>query len=262
MSIKEMLEAQGFLSVALPNAEITPLQILQKSDQGLKRLNDRINFLFESSQAAPPPVKKDIPVASINGTFTLTMDINTSLSFLEALKNLIGINLALKFEYKNDDQLVFAFESPTMDEITSFGELDRFMNSSVVVDGNFGDLLKSDDFYVITATLKSKKFSVGIVDTSVHNGSIDLPNIKGLLESDLTLDRNKNEKRGMNYEGDVPLVFGVQAARILYDKPGIAGLFGKKGTFSIKEVAGLIVRSSEAVPIDLLKTADQTLRLD
>ena len=130
------------------------------------------------------------------------------------------------------------------------------------MDGNFGDSLKSDDFYVITATLKSTKFSVGIVDTSVHNGSIDLPNIKGLLESDLTLDRNSNEKRGINYEGAVPLIFGVQAAQILYDKPGIAGLFGKKGTFRIKEVSGLVVRSSEAIPIALLKTPDQTLRLD
>lgn len=256
-----MIDAQGFLSVALPNAEIRPLQILRKSNHDLKRLNDSITFLFESSQAAPPPIKKDIPVAGINGTLTLATNINTSLSFLEALKNLIGINLALKFEYKNDDQLVFAFESPTMDEITSFGELDRFMNTSVVVDGNFGDSLKSDDFYVITATLKSTKFSVGIVDSSLHAGGIDLPNIKGLLDSDLTLDRNTNKKRGINYEGDVPLVFGVQAAQILYDKPGIAGLFGKKGTFRIKEAAGLVVRSTEPLPIILLKTLDQTLRL-
>jgi hypothetical protein len=261
MTIKEMLESQGFLSVALPNADISPLQILQKSNHELKRRNDNITFLFESSQAAPPPVKRNIPVAGINGTLTLTADINASLSFLDALKNLIGVNLALKFEYKNDDQLVFAFESPTMDEITSFGELDRFMNTSVVVDGNFGTALKSDDFYIITSTLKSKKFSVGIVNSSLHAGGIDLPNIKGLLDSDLTLDLNKNEKRGINYEGDVPLIFGVQAAQILYNKPGIAALFGKKGSFRIKESTGLVVRSTELLPVVLLKMPDQKLRL-
>lgn len=228
----------------------------------MSRRNDNIIALFESSQVGPPPIKKDAPTPNLTGTLTLKTDFNSSIGFLEGLKNLIGVNLAVKYQYNNDDALVFSFENPQLDQITSFVELDRFINTSKVIDGSFGEALKDSDIYIITAVLKSNKFSVGIVDTSKHGGNLDLPNIKGLIDSDLTLDRNKNEKRGMEYAGATPLVFGVQAVQLLYDKPALAWLTGKKGVFRIKESVGMIVRKSEKVKVTTLTTPDNMLRLE
>lgn len=253
MKIKEMLEAQGFLPVALPNSEIQPLQILQKSKGALKRLNDTLMSLFESSRVGAPPIRKNVVVPNVNGTFVVKSDFNASLSFLTGLKDIIGMDLGAKFKYNDEDQLVFAFENPTLDEINTFGELHDFLYNSTLKGNDFAQQLLDDEFYVITAVLKSTKFSVGIVNSPSISAGIDLPNIKDLIESELTYDHSTNEKRGMVYEGETPLVFGVQAARIFYDKPFLSGAFGGKGKFRIKDVQGIIVRSSEKTKITLLK---------
>ena len=261
MQLKDLLKNEGYLTMALPADDIEVQQILiEDSLGGLKRLPDKVFKIFkQGDEAALPITKKDITVSNISGSVILTSDIKASIGFMEDLVKKIGVSLGFKFDISSDEQLVFMFESPLKDEISSFIDLDKYLNDATVNEGTFGDKLKDNDIYIITAVLKSFNFAIGIIDKNNVSTALTLPSIKDFVEGSITASKNSDIKRVYQYKGEKALIFGVQAVQVLYNKTFWQGLFGKKGNFKLIDTTGVIVRDDENVKVKLLKTASNFL---
>lgn len=191
-------------------------------------------------------------VTGFSGTAATHTEASISIGFLDELVKKIGVSLGFKLKASAGEEIVFLFESPLKDEIRSFIDLDEYLNDSSVIEGNFGNMLKSNDIFIITAVLKSSKFAFGIVDKSKLSSSLELPSIKDFVEGNFTLSKDGSTQRVYQYDGEKPLVFGVQAVQVQYDRTLGQLLFGRKGVFSMVNTKGVIVRDDEDIKVMLL----------
>ncbi len=253
MQLKDLLKNQGYLTIALPADDIEPQQILVKDNNGgLKRLPDKVYKLFRSDENALPTTKKNATVTNISGSVVTHSEAKVSFGFLEALVKKIGIELSFNVDRTSDDQLVFMFESPKKDEISSFVDLDSFLNTAVLNEGTYSDMLKDNDIYIITAVLKSANFTIGLVDADKLSTALTLPSIQEFVDAKITAAKDSDHKRVIEYKGDKELVFGVQAVRVLYERTFGQKLTGKKGLFRVVNTEGVIVRDDEDTKVTLL----------
>jgi hypothetical protein len=254
MKFKDLLAKEGFLPVALPADDYQVQQILIKDDKKvLKHLPDKVFKLFKQGENASLPMpKENITITGFSGTAATHAEAGISIGFLDKLVKKIGVSLGFKLETSADEEIVFLFESPLKDEISSFIDLDAYLNDSSVIEGTFGNMLKSDDIFIITAVLKSSKFAFGIVDKSKLSSSLDLPSIKDFVEGKFTLSKDGSTKRAYQYDGEKPLIFAVQAVQVQYDRSLGQWLFGRKGVFRTINTKGVIVRDDEDIKVSLL----------
>ena len=255
MQLKDLLKKEGYMTVALASEDFEAQQILVKdSDGALKHLPDKVFKLFkQGDEAALPITRRNIIVADISGSITTHSAINVSLGFLEALVKKIGVELSFKFDKSSDAELVFMFESPLKDEISSFVDLDNYLNDATLNAGTYGDMLKNNDIYIITAVLKSKNFVVGLVDKDKLSAALTLPSIRDFVDGKITASKDNNVNRVHEYKGDTPLVFGVQAVQVLYNRSLWQQVIGEKGQFRIVNTDGFVlVRADEDVRVNLL----------
>lgn len=258
MKFKDLLEKEGFLTVVLPAEDYEVQQILIKDDKkALKHLPDKIHKLFkQGDEAALPITKLNKVVIGFSGTASIHKEAKVSIGFLDELVKKIGVSLGFKLEASADEEIVFYFENPLKDEISSFVDLDAYLNDSTVIDGNFGKMIKSDEIFIITAVLKSSNFAFGIVDKSKLSTALELPSIKDFVDGKFSLSKDGSTNRVFQYDGDKSLVFGVQVVQVQYDRSLGQFLFARKGVFSIINVKGVIVRDDEDLKVTLLKEDD------
>jgi hypothetical protein len=254
-TIQNYLKEEGFIPVALPAEGIEVQQILTREpDKAFKRLPDKVHKLFkQGDEAALPFTKRDMTVAEVSGTFSMNAKGRASIGFMEKLVKSIGVKLGFSFELSVDEELIFMFENPCKDEISSFIDLNAYLNDSTVIDGSFGDRLKQDEIYIITAVLKSSKFAVGVVKTSDLDTALNLPTVKDFVEGEFTWSNDRSIKKVIQYDGEKDLIFGIQASQLIYDRNLWQSILGKKGKFSIINANGAIMRGDDKVKVSLLK---------
>jgi hypothetical protein len=255
MQLKDLLKSEGFMTVALASEDIEAQQILIKDGTGaLKRLPDKVAKLFkQGAEAALPLTKKNIIVSGITGSVVTHSAFDVSMGFLDELVKKIGVDLSLTFKKSADDELVFMFESPVKDEISSFIDMDNYLNDATLNEGTYGEMLKHNDIFIITAVLKSKNFVIGLVDKSKLSGALTLPSIKDFVDSKISASKDTDINRVHEYKGDTPLVFGIQAVQVLYEQKFWERWEGKKGRFRLINVKdGVIVRDESKVRLNFL----------
>jgi hypothetical protein len=258
MQLKDLFKKEGYSTVALPSDDLEALQMLLiDSDGSLSRLGsaDKIMRLFEPDENATPlSVKKDVTVANITGSITLTSELKANIGLMESLAAKIGVEFGAGVERNSDDQLLFMFESPKKDAISSFFDLDDYLNSSKLIPNTYSDKLKDGELYIITAVLKSSKFAIGLVDKSNLGAALELPSIKDFVEGHITYGRGSSKQRVIQYEGDKSLVFGVQAAKVFYNRTMWQKIVGEKGVFRVVNTEGVLVKSAdEDIKVTLLQ---------
>jgi hypothetical protein len=256
MNLKQLFDNEGYLPVALPLSDIKPKQILVKDGGSLRRMPDEISQLFKPGSSALPPTRRNKTVPNLTGNLAVTSEIKADASALEVLKNWLQSTFSFKTEITSDDKIVYAFENVLRDEVTSFVELNEYLNESTVSGGAFGDVLLSSDIYAITSVLKSTKFTLAIVDTGKFNLEVNLPTIQDIVSGNITVGRTSDKQRFIQYEGAEPMIFAVQAVRVIYDRSLMDKLFNRKGQFKINTVTGLIVRGEEDYKVETLAMDD------
>lgn len=257
--IQNYLDEYGFIPVAAPMEGIAVLDVLhQDPDLVLHRAKGKFHELFVGADpnALPFYTQKNMVVGELSGSFSLNIKGKASLGFLEKLISSIGIKLGFKFALEHDEELVFFFENPVKDEITSVIKLDTYLNQAEVIDGNFGNKLQNDEIFVITALVKSSKFAIGIVNKTELDSALNLPSIKDFVEGEFTLSKDRSIKKVVQYTGDQQLVFGVQAAQIQFERTFWQYLIGKKGVFKIIDATGTIMKGPEKIKANWLKGVD------
>jgi hypothetical protein len=208
----------GYSVVRLPRRDFAPRQILVGSGKAL----DNLGMLDTVMVAGPtlPPVKLNETSANISGQRTSDLSLGVGLNILgNVIGAMGGGKLGLDVAYKNARSVAFEFAGVLRDSI-EIAALDKYLGS-VDVDPaakHIGDLLDSDDVYVVTAVIKSAKFSVSAKREDGASLAVDVPTIQQVVGGNVKLSGNASAGGAVTFEGSEPLVFGFQAVRLYYDE--------------------------------------------
>ena len=262
--MKNLLKEQGYMMVALPKASIKPLLLLVKEGKSLSSLDGNIDLLFKA-QAVPIP-KCNVVVADISGKKTLEFKLKVGLKFLDSLFSVLKLSTAkLKAEaiIERDYKVDFCYEEVSEDSVGLL-DIDAFLSNAVPLEGQFKqymDRLKKSKLYIITSTLKSKAFSLDMVD---KNGqSLDLnASLKADGKGHAAIQRSKEKGFTIRHQGEEELVFAFKAYRILYNEKKWFEFWRQdEAQFRIKKEQNLMLRGIDSIPGELLEMEEDVVDL-
>jgi hypothetical protein len=212
------LKQSGFSVVRLPRANFTPLQILtleKKEFTTLGMLPSVIN-----GAGGPPAVSLNVPAASISGQATAEMKIGFGLTLLGTILGAMGAGtVGLDAQYSKARAVTFRFSDVLMDTV-DLTLLDQYLAESDIKPSarHVSKLLEVDDVYVVTATVKSRRISVEGKSQAGTSLALDVPAIQQLVGANVKVGSTRGQGSVVTYEGDTPLTFGFQAARLFFDQ--------------------------------------------
>ena len=213
------LRSFGYNVIRLPKADVTPLQLLTKSGDSLGRIGDLATVLLPRGSVALPVMKRDTAVASLSGQRSGDLSLGVGLSILGSVIGAMGgSKLGLDLKYKNAKTVTFEFQDVLEDRI-DVAALDQYLSDADVspFSTHVGQLLEADQIYVTTATLKSNKIAVEAKSSQDTALDVSIPEIKGVVGGNVKVGPASATASKVTFEGGLPLVFGFQAARLVYD---------------------------------------------
>jgi hypothetical protein len=224
--ILKLLKDFAYAVVRLPRENVRPLLILEKQGNDLTVLGE-LTDLFGAGQASIPAVGPDQQAAFINGKRTRSLDINVGLNLLGGIIGaMTGSKLKLDAAYKKASSLTFEFEDVKVSEISQLS-LNKFL-SGTKPDPTVGQgilkALEDDRLYVITSVIKSKKFKTEATQSNGTSVGVDIPVVKEMVGGAVQIKSEGTSDSKVTYEGQMPLVFGFQAARMEFENGIFKGL--------------------------------------
>jgi hypothetical protein len=253
------LKAFGYSVVRLPRADIRPLQILVKQDARLTRLGDLATVLRPGPQVGLPHVKENTPAANISGERTRELSIGVGLSLLGSVITAMGgSKIGLDVTYKNARTASFEFASVLEDRV-ELTELDQYLTNADIspFSTHVAELLEADAIYVTVSTIKTQTF---IVDAKQSDGTavdLQVPVIQATVGGNVKVSGSGSTASKVTYQGPIPLVFGFQAARLVYENGRYTAFTPSKPGDDTLERVG----TTKVVP-DYLVTESPFVRLD
>ena len=240
----DYLKSYGYNVVRLPKPDIKPLQILADQGSYLSRLGD-LSTVLESKTVAIPSVSSDNQAPTISGQRTSNLSLGTGLSILgNVIGAMGGSSLGLDAKYQNADTVAFEFTDVLEDNI-QIAQLDQFLGAADINPSSrhVSELLESDDIYIITDTVKSKKVRVGAQASGGSSVTLKVPEIQGIVGGNVTVSESATVTGTLTYAGTVPLVFGFQAVRVFYEG-------GRYRSFEALPPGGVVLAALRNVPND------------
>jgi hypothetical protein len=212
------LKSIGYNVVRIPKSDMHPLQMLIKQNGILKPLGN-VPSVFTPGAVSPPKIKRNSPVADLNGRHSSDLSAGIGIS---VLGNIIGAmggsKLGLEAKFEKARTLSFEFLDIVEDSI-SVAELDKFLgDADVNAAGPYvTQLLEADGVFVVTATIKSKHFTVEGKQKNKASVAVDVPEIKEIIGGNIDVDKKVAKSSKITFEGKTPLVFGFQAVQLMYE---------------------------------------------
>ena len=153
------LKQYGFSVVRLPRADIPPGLLLEREGRELLDLGG-LETVFLKGDTDPPTVRRDEPAAQFSGEIRTTLSLGLGLSLLEQfLRAFGGSTVGLEAQFQGARSLTFEFDEVFTDSIEP-AALEKFLARADVDPRsvNARRLLDEDKVYVVTRTLKAKRF--------------------------------------------------------------------------------------------------------
>jgi hypothetical protein len=222
--ILTLLKDFSYNVVRLPRTGIRPLQILEKQGNDLVVLGEVLD-LFEAGSVALPAIGADEQATFINGKRSRNLSISVGLSLLGGIIGaMTGTKVKLDVGYKKASALAFEFHDVKVNQVNQL-QLSKFLTAARIDEsvGPPAKLLDADKLYLITNTIKSRKFTAEALKEDGMSVEVDVPIIKSVLGGAVGVKPEGTSNSKITYEGDVPLVFGFQAARMEFDKGKFKG---------------------------------------
>lgn len=214
------LKSFGYCIVRLPKANIKPLQILSKRDGSLDQLGELTTLLRAGETIPPPPISKNIAMANISGQRTSNISIGIGLSILGSILSAMGgSRLGLDTKYQQAKTVVFEFHDVLEDKI-ELARLDQYLADADVnpFSRYVTELLESDRLYIITSTIKSKKFTIEAKKSDGTTLDLSVPEVQDMVGGNVKVSGQVALTSRLTYEGSLPLIFGFQAVQLFYDQ--------------------------------------------
>jgi hypothetical protein len=213
------LRSFGWNTVRFPKADLQPLEVLTKDGRDLERFGQLSTIMIGDGTIAIPKPNVNKPAADINGQRTSDLKIGTGLTILGSIISAMGGSpIGLDVNYKRGNSIAFEYSAVYQDNI-EVAALDQYLGSADInpYSRYAAKLLESDKVYVITSTIKSKKFTVGLNGSSGTEVKLNVPEIQALVGANVKVSSENKESSKLSYEGNIPLIFGFQAVRLFYD---------------------------------------------
>lgn len=214
------LKAVGYNVIRLPRRDFKPLQILTRQGKDLVNLGDLTTVLVAGANAQNPVTKVDEPTTTISGKTTNKLSLGVGLSILGSFLGAMGGGkLGLEAKYNSAKSLTFEFSDVLRDSV-QIADLDQFLGASDVNPNSrhVGDLLEADAIYVVSETIKSRKFTVEAQGSRDGEAAVEVPEIQEIVGAKVKVSAAASRASKLTYESAEPLVFGFQAIRLYYDE--------------------------------------------
>jgi hypothetical protein len=225
------LKSFGYNIVRLPKADIQPLLLLSKNGDNLDRLGAVTRLLTPGEVIPAPGIIADTVAANINGLRTGSMKIGVGLSILGNIISAMGGNLGVEVAYRQAKSAVFEFQSVLEDKVDII-ELDQYLGDADLNPASvfISQLLEADKVYIVTATIKSTKFTL---DAKKGNGidlQVDIPIVQQIVGANVNVSGQSEVVSKLTFEGRVPLIFGFQAVQLFFEGGRYTALKPATGT--------------------------------
>jgi len=217
--ILSLLKDFRYNVVRLPRTNIKPLQMLQKEGNDLIFIGNASN-LFTAGATPLPQISPDDPAGFINGKRSRDMKISVGLNILGGIIGALGgSKLGLTAKYNQASTAAFEFDDVQVNNIDTI-ELSKYLTGAKV-NTNVGPpatLLEADKLFIITSTVKSKKFTMEAKKSNGQALEVDVPVIQQAVGGSVGVSKAGDSSSKVTYSGQTPLVFGFQAIRLVFDK--------------------------------------------
>ena len=218
-----LLKDIGFLPLRLPRADVQPLQLLSLDGKKFSLLGD-LDEAMNSGAAKLPAIKKDIATAGqIQGTRSSTVKASLGLDILgNILGALTGTKLDVSTGFQSASTLTFEFGNVTVNTVSVI-LLDKYLNAATIdpTAKQIKQLMQAGQAAVTTAVARSKKYIVSAQNDKGNDIKADVPVIKGIASGNLSVSTTGSRNQKIVFEGRDAVTFGVQAAKLRFDKSGV-----------------------------------------
>jgi len=213
------LKSFGYNVVRLPRTDVRPLQILTKNGNNLERLGELTTLFNVGSNIPLPPVTKDTIASGISGKRSGKLNIGVGLNLMGNIIGAMGGSSAgLETQYQQAKTASFEFQNVLEDSI-EIAKLDQFLTDAKLnpFSTYVRELLETDNIYITTSTIKSKKFILEAERSDGQSVKVDVPVVQQVVGGSVKVGVELSSSSKVSFDGPVPLVFGFQAIRIIYN---------------------------------------------
>ncbi len=243
------LNSQGYNVVRLPRKGIEPLDVLGKDGCHMERLGRLLKIW--RSDAKTPQVSVPQPAVGINGRQTAQLKTSIGLKLLgDILEGLGATRLALNAAYAKASSVQIVFADVEVVSIDPFDIGNYLASGDLDTRNPFVTRYFEDDdtnVYVIFETLRSRKIVVIAKNDSGHEIAPHISDLANLVEGDVTISRDSQQKNRISYAGSQPLTFGFKVFGLAYCDGNwrVEGIAPSPDlAFDITSVAGSVVPST------------------
>jgi hypothetical protein len=211
------LKDRGYCVLRLPRSDARPLQtLLLSGKKDLVRLGELANITAAGTNPIPALSSDNQAPIEISGKESSSTKIEVGVSILGNIIQALGGNtLGIAAGYSRAKTLTFKYDEVLEDHI-DIDKLDQYLTTcSFRLDGTaVGNALIKDLVFVVTSTLKTKKFTVNAQGEGGTKVELDVPAISGIASGSLKVETSNATEGLVTYEGAIPVVFGFQAVKI------------------------------------------------
>lgn len=214
-----LLRGIGFLPLRVPRADVEPLMLASHSGKELVLLGNLADAL-EPGGGAAPPVSRDLATAdSIEQMCTSRIRLRAGLQIVgNILTGIAGKLIDLSHGFEGAESLVLEFSGVTVDR-ADLVMVDRYLGRARIhADSrHVRGLLMEGKGAVVTATARCRRYMISAQSKDGTAIELDVPLLREAAGG-LRVDQASGSR--VSYEGPVPVTFGVQAARVFFDREG------------------------------------------
>ena len=249
--LKTQLSDKGYNLVALPKEDIAPLLLLYKNGDDVSSVESPVQKLFKTGDSAPPTIEKDKIVIGMDGEANITYDAGGGINMLDwLLKKLNMGQLEGKLKLNGTNTVRICYEN-VMEDKVSLLNLDNFISMSEPDTKGFNtfkDKLENSELFVVTAILKSNKFSIVVEDENGQAVNIAAA-VKNIVDVTVDVSHNKNNQITLKHDSAVPLAFAFKAQQILYNQKKWWQFFkSEEANFHLKDLKGTTLKGEMDFP--------------
>lgn len=206
------LRRLGYNVVRHPESGIQPGELIGRQGKSVRRLGS-IESLITSSPITVPGASKNDLAADLSGQESSNLKVAIGVSVLGNFISAMGGDLGIKAEYERARKLKFVFNEVLTDSMVPL-EVGNYLRDAEIDTGNpvlEQYVLGNGELFLITKTLKSKKFGVIAEGSDGVSLDLDVPAIQAALSAEGSITVTADSESMITYEGSVPLVFGFQS---------------------------------------------------
>jgi hypothetical protein len=214
------LKTCGYSVVRTPKASIQPLQLFHRQGKDLHPLGHVLELVNPGSVPVPAVNVGSQPTISIEGQESSKVHISIGLTILGGvIRAFGGSDVGMNAAFHSAKTVSFEYADVLEDSVSRL-LLEQFLNRAEIKPENSRGIVEKlidDEVYLVTATLKTKKFIVKTQNKSGDDVGVNVPVIANAVGGTVAVKPENPFSSKTSYEGPIPLVFGLQAVQLVFD---------------------------------------------